>query len=207
MLVLLQNGDLLGRKWRGWTRCLYLIASTGFMYLSDELILTFYCYQYNLQPDTVVFLTKTATQILNTSKNLVWLGRISWDWTRKLSLISLLRFIYLSDELIMRRRGREKRIIRMKRQRSSAYLSDGGRGPGGSQALAHHAGGRRLIITRIRRRGRRKWRIGMVRRRSGAYPSGGGRGPDGSRVLAYHGGVRKASPSGRRARARPLRRR
>ena len=65
MLVFLQNWDWLGRKWQGWTRNLSLIVSPVFMYLSDEVIMTFYWYPYNQRPYTVVFLDNTSTTILS----------------------------------------------------------------------------------------------------------------------------------------------
>ena len=41
------------------------IALSGIIYLADELIMTLYCYAYNLQPYTIVFVVRTATKILN----------------------------------------------------------------------------------------------------------------------------------------------
>ena len=46
-------------------RNLSLIALSGLMYLSGDLIMTFNWYLYNLQTYTVVTFVKTATHILN----------------------------------------------------------------------------------------------------------------------------------------------
>ena len=47
------------------TRNLTLIALSGLMYLSDDIILTIHWYLYNLQPYTVMFWVETPTNILN----------------------------------------------------------------------------------------------------------------------------------------------
>ena len=47
------------------TISLTLIALSGFMYLSSDLIMTVMWYLQDLQPYTVVFWVKTATNILN----------------------------------------------------------------------------------------------------------------------------------------------
>ena len=55
----------LGRIWLGSARDLALVALPVFMYLSDELILTFYWYWYNLQLCIAVIWGGIATQMLS----------------------------------------------------------------------------------------------------------------------------------------------
>ena len=63
--ILLQNMGCLGRTWLGSARNLALIAIPAFVYLSDELISTFYWYPYNLKQCTAVIGGGAATQTLS----------------------------------------------------------------------------------------------------------------------------------------------
>ena len=89
----------LGRIWQGWTGNMALIALPVFMYLSDELIMTFYWYLCNLQPYIIPILVNTALKHSSLLQNIGWPGRIWRGWTNNLSLIALPGFMHLSDEL------------------------------------------------------------------------------------------------------------
>ena len=72
--ILLQNMGWLGRIWQGWTENMALIALPVFMYLSDELIMTFYWDLCSLQPYILPTLVNTALNTQVCSKILV--GRV-----------------------------------------------------------------------------------------------------------------------------------
>ena len=99
--ILLQNMGWLGRIWWDWTRNLSLIAIPGFMYLSDGLIMTFVGIYIIYNHIHLCFWSKQQQIYPNLLQNLGWLGGIWWGWTRNLSMITLLGFMYLSDELKM----------------------------------------------------------------------------------------------------------
>ena len=97
--ILRQNMGWLGIIWQGQTRNVDLVALPVLMYLSDELIMTFYWYLCNLQPCTIPILVNTAPKLSSLLQNIGWPGRIQRGWTNNLSLIALLGFMNLSDDL------------------------------------------------------------------------------------------------------------
>ena len=72
--ILLRNMGWLGRIWQGWTENMASIALPVFMYLSDELIMTFYWDLCSLKPHIIPTLVNTALKTQVCSKILV--GRV-----------------------------------------------------------------------------------------------------------------------------------
>ena len=97
--ILLQNMGWLGRIWQGWTENMALITLPVFMYLSDELVMTFYWDMCSLQPYIIPIQVNTALTHSSLLQNIGWAGRTWWGWTSNLSLISLPGFMHFSDEL------------------------------------------------------------------------------------------------------------
>ena len=89
----------LGRIWQDWTGNMASIALPVAMYLSDELIMTFYWYLCNLQPCIIPMLVNTALKHSSLLQIIGWSGRIWKGWTSKLSLIDLPGFMHIPDEL------------------------------------------------------------------------------------------------------------
>lgn len=63
LLVLLQDGDPLGRKWWGWRGNPSMVPAPGFINLLCELIITLEQYSSSLQPYKCVLLVKIAPKV------------------------------------------------------------------------------------------------------------------------------------------------